>query len=341
MEATFSFAPKTRTMRKFTFIEAPDFFLLISTDKLTKVGHILQLNKLSDLRANVKLADVIEPGTKTVNPKQMEQFMDDLKQKYSSSLKIRVSKAHAVLGFIRFLKGFYIILVTKRKRVSKIGLHSIYEVSKTEMIPLFDATDNANRDDENFYVSMFQNIEMQKTGFYFSYTYDLTNSLQENILRKIVNRMETVKGDQKVRLTSLKSKEAQTKPWETMFMWNKYLVEDFYELVECKLWVLPFVHGYISQINFQDMNKKCSVTLISRRSRLYAGTRYLKRGINELGHCANQVETEQILSVHTNSAIIDSLPIMSSYVQLRASIPFFWSQTPSAVTPKPDIIVDR
>ena len=79
MEATFSFAPKTRTMRKFTLIEAPDFFLLISTDKLTKVAHILQLNKLPDQRLNVKLADVIEPGTKTVNPKQMEQFMADLK----------------------------------------------------------------------------------------------------------------------------------------------------------------------------------------------------------------------------------------------------------------------
>ena len=68
---------------------------------------------------------------------------------------MRVRQAHAVLGFTRFLKGFYIILVTKRKRVAKIGQHSIYEVAKTEMIPLFEATDNANRDDENFYVSMF------------------------------------------------------------------------------------------------------------------------------------------------------------------------------------------
>jgi len=97
-------------------------------------------------------------------------------------------------------------------------------------------------------------------------------------------------------------------------MWNKYLVEDFYELVDCKLWVLPFIHGYVSQFNFEDMNKRCSVILISRRSRHYAGTRYLKRGINELGHSANQVETEQILSVKSNSALADFHPILSSYV---------------------------
>jgi len=68
-----------------------------------------------------------------------------------------------------------VVLVTKRKRVGKLGQHSIYQVYKTEMVPLFEATDNVNRDDENFYVSMFQNFEVQKTGFYFSYTYDLTH----------------------------------------------------------------------------------------------------------------------------------------------------------------------
>lgn len=62
--------------------------------------------------------------------------------------------------------------------------------------------------------------------------------------------METVKGESKARLESLKSPDAQAKPWEAMFMWNRYLVEDFYELVECKLWVLPFIHGFVSYINF-------------------------------------------------------------------------------------------
>lgn len=85
----------------------------------------------------------------------------------------------------------------------------------------------------------------------------------------------------------MKTPASETKPWESSFMWNKYLIEDFYDVVECKLWVLPFIHGYVSQINFEDMNKRCSVTLISRRSRYFAGTRYLKRGINDIGFSAN------------------------------------------------------
>ena len=122
-------------------------------------------------------------------------------------------------------------MVTKRKRVGKIGMHSLYQVTKTEMVPLFQATENANRDDENFFVNMFQSLEVHKTGFYFSYTYDMTHSLQENILRKIGNRMETVYSEKEARVESLKCEEAETKPWESMFMWNKYLIEDFYELV--------------------------------------------------------------------------------------------------------------
>ena len=36
-------------------------------------------------------------------------------------------------------------------------------------------------------------------------------------------------------------------------------------------------------------------SLTHRRSRLFAGTRYLKRGVNEQGNVANDVETEQIV----------------------------------------------
>lgn len=150
------------------------------------------------------------------------------------------------MGFIRFLKGYYIIMVTKRKRVGKLCQHSLYQASKIEMVPLFTAAHDANRDDENNFVNLFQQFEMHKIGFYFSYSYDLTHSLQENILRKIRNRMDTVHSERIPQMQSLKCEEAETRPWDTMFMWNKYHMEDFYELADCKLWVIPFIHGYIS-----------------------------------------------------------------------------------------------
>ena len=39
------------------------------------------------------------------------------------------------------------------------------------------------------------------------------------------------------------------------------------------------------------------IMLISRRSRFRAGTRYKRRGVDDDGHVANYVETEQIVTL--------------------------------------------
>ena len=81
------------------------------------------------------------------------------------------------------------------------------------------------------------------------------------------------------------------------------------------------------------------VTLIARRSRYYAGTRYLKRGMDDLGNVANDVETEQI--VYESYTISHSTGKYTSFVQLRGSVPAFWSQDIQRVMPKPPIRIDR
>lgn len=68
--------------------------------------------------------------------------------------------------------------------------------------------------------------------------------------------------------------------------------------------------------------------LISRRSRFRAGTRYLRRGIDEKGKVANYVETEQILVFKQ---------YITSFVQTRGSIPLFWSQPGFRYRPPPQL----
>ena len=60
------------------------------------------------------------------------------------------------------------------------------------------------------------------------------------------------------------------------------------------------------------------VLLISRRMHLRAGTRLNVRGINDDGHAANFVESEQIVSVNNN---------IYSFVATRGSVPIFWEQS--------------
>lgn len=73
------------------------------------------------------------------------------------------------------------------------------------------------------------------------------------------------------------------------------------------------------------------LTLISRRSVKRPGVRYLRRGVDDEGNTANTVETEQILSVP------DWAPSHNvySYLQVRGSIPLYFSQSPYAFKPVP------
>jgi hypothetical protein len=68
--------------------------------------------------------------------------------------------------------------------------------------------------------------------------------------------------------------------------------------------------------------------------------RYLKRGVNDKGRVANDVETEQIV-LDEETGIGPGTGQMSSVVQHRGSIPLFWSQEASRLSPKPDIILQR
>ncbi|KAF4125668.1 hypothetical protein GMORB2_0912 [Geosmithia morbida] len=82
----------------------------------------------------------------------------------------------------------------------------------------------------------------------------------------------------------------------------------------------------------RDSEKSYTITLISRRSTQRAGLRYLRRGVNQDGSVANMVETEQLLSP-TESQV--SSPQTRSYLQVRGSIPLFFSQTPYSLKPVP------
>ncbi|PBP19859.1 SacI domain protein [Diplocarpon rosae] len=77
--------------------------------------------------------------------------------------------------------------------------------------------------------------------------------------------------------------------------------------------------------------KQYLLTLISRRSVKRGGLRYLRRGVDSEGCTANSVETEQVLSdLSWKSKVY-------SFVQIRGSIPVFFSQSPYSFKPIPQL----
>uniref|UniRef100_A0A915CMG1 SAC domain-containing protein n=1 Tax=Ditylenchus dipsaci TaxID=166011 RepID=A0A915CMG1_9BILA len=110
------------------------------------------------------------------------------------------------------------------------------------------------------------------------------------------------------------------------FFWNKEMLRDLLDDDDqpstiFETWVVPIIHGYVAQKSICfETNVQANFTLISRRSARRAGVRYLRRGIDEDGECANFVETEEIISAFGHCL---------SYLQIRGSVPVFWSQKES------------
>ena len=100
------------------------------------------------------------------------------------------------------------------------------------------------------------------------------------------------------------------------------------------VWTVVLLHGSFSQRECDIFGKQINITLVARRSRHFAGTRYLKRGVTDNGKVANDVEIEQIVESVAAGRI-------TSHVQVRGSIPVFWTQETSATNPKPPIVVQR
>ncbi|CAL1139014.1 unnamed protein product [Cladocopium goreaui] len=101
-------------------------------------------------------------------------------------------------------------------------------------------------------------------------------------------------------------------------------------------WCLPIIHGFFAQTRCSSFGWSFSVALIARRSRFYAGTRYRKRGLNVDGQVANDVETEQLLCDESTRHL--ACGHVMSFVQIRGSVPLFWSQEAAAYNPKPPVV---
>ncbi|XP_060803876.1 polyphosphoinositide phosphatase [Amyelois transitella] len=289
----------------------------------------------------------------------------------------KLVSAFGIVGFIRFLEGYYIILVTKRRKIAMIGAHSIYKIEDTATIYIPSENTKPQHPDEQRYLKMFQAIDLS-TNFYYSYSYDVTHTLQMNMAppRQLAPVLFP-KPDTAVVYGSQSSESEEVKctcnvdnddedifeTWKSQiqqrqektgctnatlqfgvravpewrFVWNSHLLSAVHNHLHPD-WILYIIHGFIEQSNLNIFGRPIYLTLIARRSNRYAGTRFLKRGANMHGDVANEVETEQI--VHDSMVSSFTAGSFSSFVQMRGSIPSYWSQDVSKMVPKPAISID-
>ncbi|CAN6311297.1 unnamed protein product [Urochloa humidicola] len=220
-------------------------------------------------------------------------------------------KCHGIVGFIKFLGPYYMLLITESRKIGTILGHDIYSVDKSMIIPI--PTPHllpgvAKSTDEKRYLKQLLSVDLSK-DFFYSFSYNLAQTLEQNISGN----------------------------WnDTTFVWNKFLTEGIWEQISSHVWTVALVHGFFRQVILSVSANDFQLTIIARRSRHFAGPRFFKRGVNEDGNVANDVETEQIVFEDTQ----DEIPCqITSVVQRRGSIPLSWSQETTKCRIKPGIVL--
>ncbi|XP_052289064.1 phosphoinositide phosphatase SAC3 isoform X2 [Citrus sinensis] len=300
-------------MQKFRLYETRSMFYMIGRDKSRTYWRVLKIDRLDPLELNIR-----EDST-TYTERECSELLRRIHEGNLATGGLKfVTTCYGIVGFIKFLGPYYMLIITKRRRIGAICGHNVYAVSKCEMIPLPNSSVQSsitNSMNENRYKKLLCTVDLTK-DFFFSYSYHIMRSLQKNFYDNQTGQVV----------------------YETMFVWNEFLTRGIRNHLQNTLWTVALVYGFFKQATLSVSGRDFKLTLIARRSRHYAGTRYLKRGVNEKGRVANDVETEQIVF----EEVPEGFPMqISSVVQNRGSIPLFWSQETSRLNIKPDIILSK
>ncbi|KAG6003831.1 hypothetical protein E4U54_000624 [Claviceps lovelessii] len=318
----------THKMHKFSLYETASRYYVVGVDVSEKRYRILKIDRSTEGAELNMTDDKIAYSLREVN--QLLDTIDD-GNRGTGGIKLRCT-TWGIIGFIKFTGPYYMLLITKKSTVAMIGGHYIYQVEGTELIPLISGKTKPGlrSTNEQRFLGILNNMDLTKS-FYYSYSYDITTTLQQNIKRERENLSKGLP-------------PSLDDDLNTMFIWNSYLLEPAIKGMSAAYdWCRPIIHGYVDQAALSIYGRTAHITVIARRSRHFAGARFLKRGANDKGYVANDVETEQIVSeslttsFHSPGPRLFCNPQYTSYVQHRGSIPLYWTQDSTGVTPKPPI----
>lgn len=226
--------------------------------------------------------------------------------------------------------------------------HMVYKVISTEFLSLRERP--LHDPDEDTYLNLLKTL--LKTGpMYFSYSLDITNSFQRQAYSDF--------------------RQPLWRRADDRFFWNRFIQSDLIDFANGAVsgsglrggqqpavdpFILPVIFGMLRITQTRIKATPLSFTLITRRSRHRAGTRYLTRGIDDQGHVANYNETEQIVILNDGSGGLGGFAggrgmqngkvggnegyetQVMSYVQTRGSVPVYWAEVSTLhYTPNLDV----
>jgi len=211
----------------------------------------------------------------------------------------------------------------------------IYRVAATDFLPLRDRP--LHDADEDHYLALLRAL-LRTSPLYFSYSFDITNSFQRQALLDPTAPLWARADDR--------------------FYWNRFVSSDLIDFRAglgagygrhasghqpgADPYILPVMYGMLEIKSTAVKGTPLTFVLITRRSRLKAGTRYFSRGIDDNGNVSNFNETEQAVILNDSAsggpggfgshqldapkAAAGHETQVLSYVQTRGSVPVYWAE---------------
>ncbi|KAM4619843.1 synaptojanin-1 isoform 2-T2 [Polymixia lowei] len=201
--------------------------------------------------------------------------------------------AYGILGVLRLNLGdsmlHSLVVVTGCSSVGKVQDSEVFRVTQTDFVSL--KNDPADEDR----IADVRKV-LNSGHFYFAWSSTgVSMDLSLNAHRRIL--------------------EDTT---DNRFFWNQSLHLHLKHYgVNCDDWLLRLMCGGVEIRTIYAGHKQAKACIISRLSSERAGTRFNVRGTNDDGQVANFVETEQVIFLDDH---------VSSFIQIRGSIPLFWEQ---------------
>nr|XP_061818825.1 synaptojanin-1-like isoform X1 [Nerophis lumbriciformis] len=205
----------------------------------------------------------------------------------------KIVDAYGILGVLRLNLGdsmlHSLVVVSGCSSVGKVQESEVFRVTQTDFISL----KNDSGDEER--IAEVRKV-LNSGHFYFAWSSTgVSMDLSLNARRRIL--------------------EDTT---DNRFFWNQSLHLHLKHYgVNCDDWLLRLMCGGVEIRTIYAGHRQAKACIFSRLSSERAGTRFNVRGTNDDGQVANFVETEQAIFLDDR---------VSSFIQIRGSIPLFWEQ---------------
>lgn len=247
-----------------------------------------------------------------------------------SSAKTKRVEFDILFGFVEFPSQKYAIFVTECEFVGYLMLkQSVWKPTKFVFEAIGSSSPQSSSDSDESCIYLMNKL-FKTQSFYFSHYYDMTNSFQSFVSNNNVTSDPRFFVNQKFYSNFIKNfEEVQNNPhfWITMPVIMGLVKEERLESLTTNINIDSDSHSKDKKELLKKESIDMSFMIIARKEVYRLGTRFFSRGIDALGHVSNFAETEQILRIRKENDI--STERVFSLLQIRGSIPIFWTQNPT------------